>query len=591
MTTTHPVDADTALTTSTLVHAATESREWWRHAVIYQVYPRSFADADGDGLGDLRGIADRLGHLTRLGVDAVWLSPFYTSPQHDAGYDVADYRDVDPRFGTLADADALLAKAHRLGLKVIVDLVPNHTSSEHAWFRAALTAEPGSVERARYVFREGKGTDGEQPPTDWRSVFGGPAWSRVTEADGRPGQWYLHLFDATQPDLNWENPEVRDELESVLRFWLDRGVDGFRVDVAHGLVKDQTFPDWNHRTGMVSGDDEDEAAGHRRTEAPDPGPSPYWDQPGVHEIYRSWHQVLAGYDGDRALVAEAWADGPEKIAAYTRPDEMQQAFNFDFLVTPWHTAALRDSITRGLNASDAVGAPCTWVMSNHDVVRASSRLGLPETGKGPNGIGAQDLQPDADLGLRRARAAALLMLALPGSAYVYQGEELGLPEHTTLPDELREDPAHHRTGGAERGRDGCRVPLPWEAQAPALGFSPTGATWLPQPQDWGRFAVDVQKGDPTSTYETYRAALRLRREFRLGSGSLAWVDGLPDCTKESVLAFTNRDVLVLTNLGEVPLALQRGLDVLLASGPLASGPAGEVRVPTDTTVWVRLVSP
>lgn len=421
MTTTYPLDAGAALTTTTLVHPASTAREWWRSAVIYQVYPRSFADADGDGLGDLPGITSRLGHLTRLGVDALWLSPFYTSPQHDAGYDVADYRQVDPRFGTLADADALLVKAHRLGLKVLIDLVPNHTSSEHAWFQAALAAAPGSSERSRYIFRDGKGEHGEQPPTNWRSVFGGPAWTRVTEADGSPGQWYLHLFDVTQPDLDWENEEVRLELESILRFWLDRGVDGFRVDVAHGLVKDQAFPDWGHRTDMVSGsDDPDSEDNGEALDAHDPGPSPYWDQPGVHKIYRRWHRVLKEYDGDRCLVAEAWADGPEKIAAYTRSDEMQQAFNFDFLATPWDATLLRESITGGLEAADGVGAPCTWVLSNHDVVRASSRLGYATTGKGPNGIGAEDPQPDAELGLRRVRAAALLMLALPGSAYLYQ---------------------------------------------------------------------------------------------------------------------------------------------------------------------------
>lgn len=560
--------------TTTLVHPPATGREWWRSAVIYQVYPRSFADADGDGMGDLRGITARLPHLVRLGVDALWLSPFYTSPQHDAGYDVADYRQVDPRFGSLADADALLARAHELGLKVLIDLVPNHTSSDHAWFQEAMAAGPGSAERARYVFREGKGSTGEQPPTNWRSVFGGPAWSRVTEADGSPGQWYLHLFDVTQPDLNWENEEVRLELESILRFWLDRGVDGFRVDVAHGLVKDQSFPDWDHRTGMVSGNDED-------PDAHDPGPSPYWDQPGVHEIYRRWHAVLEEYDGDRCLVAEAWADGPEKIAAYTRPDEMQQAFNFDFLSTPWDAKRLRASITGGLQASDAVGAPCTWVLSNHDVVRASSRLGLGETGKGPNGIGAEDPQPDAELGLRRARAAALLMLALPGSAYLYQGEEIGLPEHTELPDELREDPAYFRTDQAEKGRDGCRVPFPWEAAEPGFGFSPTGATWLPQPQEWARYAVDVQEGVPGSTLETYRTALRLRRELDLGNGPLAWL-GDPS---ETVLAFSNGDLRVVVNLGEAPVAVGT-LTVVLASGPLEETSDGDVLVPSDTAVWL-----
>nr|WP_311701908.1 glycoside hydrolase family 13 protein [Cellulomonas cellasea] len=564
------------------MHAeGTPAEEWWRHAVIYQVYPRSFADGSGDGIGDLPGITSRLEHLATLGVDAVWLSPFYRSPQADAGYDVADYRDVDPLFGTLADFDVLLERAHGLGMRVIVDLVPNHTSDEHVWFQAALAAEPGSAERERYLFREGRGVDGSEPPNNWQSIFGGPAWTRTTDADGTPGQWYLHMFDTRQPDLNWEHPEVRSEFEDVLRFWLDRGVDGFRIDVAHGMVKAPGLPDWDGEVTMVDGaspaDDGSTGAGNQ---------GPMFDQEGVHDIYRAWHRVLAEYDGDRALVAEAWVEPLTRLARYVRPDEMHQAFNFSFLTTPWDAAALRSVVTASLVASDGVGAPTTWVLSNHDVVRHASRLGLSTPGARPNGIGVGDEQPDEELGLRRARAASLLMLGLPGSAYLYQGEELGLPEHTSLDDDLRQDPAWWRSGHTERGRDGCRVPLPWSAGAPGLGFSPTGATWLPQPASWSRFALDAQQGVEGSTYETYRAALRVRRENDLGSGSLAWVDA-PDLLGGEVLAFLNRDVLVLTVFGGAPVELPHGAEVLLASGDVVVED-GRVVVPADTTVWARL---
>ena len=579
----------TPSTTTTLVHRATpEPSPWWRHAVIYQVYPRSFADGDGDGVGDLPGATARLKHLKRLGVDAVWFSPFYRSPQHDAGYDVADYRDIDPVFGTLADADAMLTEAHRLGLKVLVDLVPNHTSSMHPWFGAALRAAPGSPERARYIFRDGRGPGGAEPPNNWTSVFGGTAWTRITEPDGTPGQWYLHLFDHTQPDLDWTNPEVHEEFRSILRFWLDRGVDGFRVDVSHGLVKEAGLPDFAGSTAMLQ-------TPHEGTLGSEDGSTgagtmgPMWDQDDVHEIYREWHAVLAEYDGDRALVAEAWVEPLSRLARYVRPDEMQQAFNFSFLTARWDPRVLRTVVNESLAANDAVGATTTWVLSNHDVVRHPSRLGLAVPGSKPNGIGADDPQPDHEVGLRRGRAATLLMLGLPGSAYLYQGEELGLPEHTTLDDDERQDPTWGRSGHTERGRDGCRVPLPWSSTEPAYGFSPTGATWLSQPASFAAHALDVQTCVPGSTFEMYRAALRLRREFRLGSGSLAWVDGLPSDTPDSVLAFVNRDVLVVTNLGPSTMHLQGDLEVLLSSADLPFGLAGDqgVAVPTDVTVWVR----
>ncbi|MFI2752440.1 alpha-amylase family glycosyl hydrolase [Cellulomonas sp. P22] len=567
-------------TTTTLVHApGSPSGEWWRQAVIYQVYPRSFADASGDGIGDLPGVTARLDHLVRLGIDAIWLSPFYRSPQADAGYDVADYRDIDPLFGTLADFDELLERAHRHGLRIIVDLVPNHTSDEHVWFQAALAAAPGSPERERYLFRDGKGENGELPPNNWGSIFGGPAWTRTVNADGTPGQWYLHMFDTRQPDLNWEHPEVRAEFEDVLRFWLDRGVDGFRIDVAHGMVKAPGLPDWDGDVAMIEGSiDEEGSTGSGNS-------GPMFDQEGVHDIYRAWHKVLAEYDGDRALVAEAWVEPLSRLARYVRPDEMHQAFNFSFLTTTWDAPSLRTVVTASLVASDAVGAPTTWVLSNHDTVRHTSRLGLLEANSRPNGIGRGDEQPDEQLGLRRARAASLLMLGLPGSAYLYQGEELGLPEHTDLDDDLRQDPSWWRTGYTERGRDGCRVPLPWAAAEPGFGFSPTGAAWLPQPASWAAYAADAQRGVPGSTYETYREALRVRREFHLGTGSLGWVDGIG--SSEAVVAFTNREVLVLTNLGTEPVVLPEGAQVLIASAELPTQD-GRTSVPTDATVWARL---
>ncbi|MCI4081193.1 alpha-amylase family glycosyl hydrolase [Streptomyces sp. MMS21 TC-5] len=406
-------------------NATTASGDWWRDAVIYQVYVRSFADSDGDGIGDLRGVRSRLPHLARLGVDAVWLTPFYVSPQADGGYDVADYRAVDPLFGDLADADELVRAAHELGLRVIVDVVPNHTSEQHPWFRAALAGEPGA--RERYLFRRGRGADGSLPPNDWESIFGGPAWTRVAD-----GEWYLHLFAPEQPDLDWTHPEVTAEFDSVLRFWLDLGVDGFRIDVAHGMVKADGLPDIGRgaQATLIGAE-----------------PLPFFDQDGVHEIHRSWRRLLDSYEGARIGVAEAWAPSSERLALYVRPDELHQAFNFRFLNCPWDPAAMRTVIDESLSATTAVGAPTTWVLSNHDVVRHVTRYG-----GGPRG-------------LARARAAAMLMLSLPGSAYLYQGEELGLPEVSDLPPASRQDPAFRR---------GRRQQIPVPAGAPAPGPAAPG---------------------------------------------------------------------------------------------------------------------
>lgn len=536
--------------------------EWWRSAVIYQIYPRSFADANGDGMGDLKGITERLPYLARLGVDAIWLSPFYKSPQADAGYDVADYRQVDPLFGTLDDFDAMLDKAHASGLRVLVDLVPNHSSDEHEWFKAALASPEGSPERERYMFRDGKGENGELPPNNWQSVFGGDAWTRP---EGQK-QWYLHIFDTKQPDFNWQNPEVRAEFESVLRFWLDRGVDGFRVDVAHGLVKAEGLPDFDeeYQQSMVEGGNQ----------------GPMWDQDGVHDIYRDWRKVLNEYDGDRMMVAEAWVKPQERLALYIRSDEMQQAFNFDYLLTHWDAAEVRHLIDESLAQTALAKAPTTWVMSNHDSVRHTSRFGLSSPGDRPNGIGRDSEQPDEALGLQRARAFAFVTFFLPGAAYIYQGEELGLPEHTTMEDKYRQDPTFWRTKGEEIGRDGCRVPLPWKADAPAFGFGPSDQSWLPQPQAFARYAVDVEEADSDSTLALYRKVLEVRAEHHLGQGELEWLDA----PAEDTLLARNGDVYMMVNFGESAVKLPWDDAKVLAASHAQSS---DSELDGNTGIWFQ----
>ncbi|WP_330296113.1 glycoside hydrolase family 13 protein [Streptomyces sp. NBC_00503] len=513
---------------------------WWREAVIYQVYPRSFADSNGDGMGDLEGIRTRLPYLKELGVDAVWLSPFYASPQADAGYDVADYRAIDPMFGSLHDADAVIREAHGLGLRIIVDLVPNHCSDQHEWFKQALREGPGTPLRERFHFRAGRGADGAEPPNDWESIFGGPAWTRVAD-----GEWYLHLFAPEQPDFNWEHPAVQDEFRSILRFWLDLGADGFRIDVAHGLVKAPGLPDLGRGEQL-------KLLGNQVL--------PFFDQDGVHEIYRSWRRVLDEYAGDRIGVAEAWTPSADRTAMYLRPDELHQAFNFHYLNTGWDAQALRATIDESLDAMRPVGAPTTWVLSNHDVVRHVTRYGG----------GAQ--------GLARARAAALLMLALPGSAYVYQGEELGLPEVVDLPDGVRQDPAFARGEGQDGLRDGCRVPIPWSGHEAPYGFG-DGGSWLPQPAEWAGLSVAAQTGDPASTLELYRTALRLRRSHPdLGAGeAVQWLEA-----PEGVLAFRRGDFICTVNTTDQPVRLPAPGTVLLSSGGPLEDPSS---LPADTAVW------
>lgn len=544
-------------------------QDWWRNAVVYQVYIRSFADGNGDGTGDLTGLRSRLDHLDRLGVDAIWINPWYPSPLADGGYDVADYRAINPMFGDTAQAEALIAEAHERGIKVLLDTVPNHHSDEHVWFRQALAAGPGSPERERYLFRDGRGTDGELPPNNWQSMFGGSAWERVVSPDGTPEQWYLHLFDIRQPDVNWEHPEIRADFEETLRFWFDRGVDGFRVDVANSMVKEPGLPD------IVEGVNDTQDGSH-----------PYLDRDGVHDIFRSWRRIGDTYDPPRVFVAEAWVPDPQRLARYLRPDELQTAFSFNFLTAAWLADDLRANIDDAIAENTRVGAPATWVLSNHDVCRHPSRLARkPEAGRGWNLDDVIALPADPELGLRRARAATLLMLALPGTAYLYQGEELGLPEVEDIPTDRLDDPTWELSGHTLRGRDGCRVPLPWVADAPGFGFGPSGEPWLPQPAVFARHAADTQEADPDSVLHLYRDALAIRRAHpALGGGTLTWQE-----SPEGTLALTRTSdagdggFTCLVNVSSAPVSLPEDAEVMLASGPLTA--RGEV--PADTAVWLR----
>jgi len=543
---------------------------WWEDAVVYEVYPRSFTDADGDGLGDLPGLRSRLPHLADLGVDAIWLTPFYPSPLADGGYDVSDYCAVDPRLGTMADFDALVKDGEAHGIRVIVDLVPNHCSSEHPLFRAALAAAPGSRERARFIFRDGRGPGGDLPPSNWRSSFGGPAWTRVTEADGRPGQWYLHLFAPEQPDWNWRDPDVPPMFTRVIRFWLDHGAAGLRVDVAHGLFKDPDLPD-----------------------EPEPDltyqldmPTPYRHRPEVHEIYRSWRRILDSYSpavfpGARTAVGEVWYDSPATLRPYLASDGLPQVFNFQLIVAGWDVASFRGAIDEVLVLAGGSRAP--WVIGNHDVPRPVSRYQLDE-GYTPQTINRLMTlgHARAEVGVRRARVAALLSMALPGSAYIYEGEELGLPEVLDIPASARQDPRFHNTGGRSPGRDGCRVPLPWSREGSDFGFSEVvdaAVPWLPQPRDWGSYSVEAQAGDPVSFWDLYRAALRIRRDHpALGRGTLRWLED----AGPGLLCFAREPGFVFAaNLGATDAPLPAHGEVLLASEPIS----GSI-LPPDTAAWL-----
>ncbi len=530
--------------------------QWWRDAVMYEVYLRSFCDGNGDGIGDLAGVRSKLPYLRDLGVDGIWITPWYPSPMKDGGYDVSNYIDIDPLFGTLDDARQLLDEAHEAGLKVIVDFVANHTSDEHPWFQSALRSARGSAERDRYHFRDGTGAHGDRPPNDWISAFGGPAWTRITEPDGSPGQWYLHLFAPAQPDLNWDNPAVRAEFEQILRFWFDFGLDGLRVDAASGLAKDPALPDF----GFVAEDIFRPVAWTG---------SPLWDVDGVHDIFRAWRAIADGYDGDRMFVGEVVVNGAERLARYMRPDELHTTFNLDFLKCELDAAQLRATIDATLAAFAAEGAPATWTLSNHDETRHPTRYGREFTGV-PMPPPWPFPPSDLSLGLRRARAMTLFMLALPGSVFLYQGEELGLAEVEDLADEFIADPVWQSSGHTIRGRDGCRVPLPWSGAEPPFGFS-TGRPWLPQPAEWAALTAEVQQGQDGSMLSFYREALAIRRS--IAGGTLSWLDA-----PAQTLAFDRGSMRCVVNLSAQvhPLSGQ----VLIASDDVTDG------LPPDAAAWL-----
>ena len=540
---------------------------WWRNAVIYQVYLRSFADGDGDGIGDFAGLLSRLDYLADLGVDGIWLNPCFPSPQNDHGYDVSDYTGIEPDYGDMAMFDEFLAKAHARDVKVLLDLVPNHCSTEHPWFKEAVAAGPGSPERERFLFRDGKGEHGELPPNNWESCFGGSAWTRVTEPDGTPGQWFLNFFDSTQADFNWRHPDVVELFDEVLRFWFDRGVDGFRIDVAHGLFKHAELPDWHGGPNNEYG----------------------WNRQEVHEVYRRWRRIADSYGKDLTLVGEIWVPTVEDLALYLRPDELPQAFFFDLLMQPWQATEWRESIDRAFAEIGSTGATITWTLANHDVHRAVTRYGIVRADEVPDELDPRlaKVRPrgdvDVPLGEQRARAAITALLALPGSHYLYQGEELGLPEVLDMPDDQRQDPSWIRTDGLDVGRDGCRVPLPWTPEAPSFGFSPRDAAetpWLRQPEWFAKYAMSTQDGDEASMLSLHRTALRTRRaEPGLLGEDFRWRDA-PD----EVLFFERGDgVACVVNFGVTPFALPEEAEVLLTSAPLDGA-----SLPTDTAAWLRL---
>jgi alpha-glucosidase len=565
------VDADVLAATASPAAARTlspgsDDPQWWRSAVIYQIYVRSFADGNGDGTGDLAGVRSRLGYLRDLGIDAIWFTPWYPSPLADGGYDVSDYRDIHPDFGTLREAELLIQEALALGIRTIIDVVPNHVSDQHPWFQAALAAGPGSPERERFWFRDGDGADGDEMPNHWVSPFAGETWTRTTDADGSPGQWYLHLFTPDQPDLNWNHPDVRREHEDILRFWFDRGVAGVRIDSAALLIKDPALAEV--------------------PENPGPGEHPSQDRDELHDVYRAWRAVADEYPGTRVLVGELWLPEIDRFIAYLRPDELHTAFNFDFLARPWNAAELRASIDQTLTAHAPVHAPSTWVLSNHDVTRPVTRYGRDDSSFAflSKRFGTHS---DLELGTRRARAAALLTAALPGSLYIYQGDELGLPEVEGIPLGMLQDPMHFRSLGVDPGRDGCRVPLPWSGLRAPFGFSSDHATrepWLPQPAAFARYTVEAQAADQHSMLALYRAALRIRRETaELGDGALEWLE-----LGEHALAFRRGEhLLCITNFADQPLALPPGAALVLASDELVPGLDGRGELPPDSTAWLR----
>lgn len=541
-------------------HYVKNDSNWWRQAVVYEIYPRSFMDLDGDGIGDIVGITSKVEYLSELGVDAVWLTPFYPSPLADGGYDVADYRNVDPRLGTLRHFGQMLDAFHGRGIRVFVDIVPNHTSDQHEWFREALAAGPGSAARERYIFRDGSGSNGELPPNDWPSHWADSCWTRVPD-----GQWYLHLFAPEQPDLNWDHPDVRTDFLETIAFWGNLGVDGFRVDVAHSLVKDLSEP-YPHVPVFQT-----------ENYIPEDGSHPLFDRDALLDVYADWRKVLDGFTPPLVAVGEVGAPVGRR-GRYTTDTALHQAFNFELLDAAWEATAFREVIDHALSTAAAAGSSSTWVLSNHDVARHASRFGLP-AGTDLNAWllgGGNSPREDRTLGATRARAVVMLLLALPGSTYMYQGEELGLFEVADLPLGKMQDPIWFRSNGRTKGRDGCRVPMPWAADDPGCGFS-FAEPHLPQPAWFRGLAADVQQRDPNSTLSLYQRALRLRRTLQCAE-AMTWGPLSSDTVLDMIRPNGWRSI---TNFGADPVALPDA-PVLLASATLVAG-----KLPGNATVWMR----
>ncbi|CAB4618871.1 MAG: alpha-amylase [Actinobacteria bacterium] len=541
-------------------------KNWWRQAVIYQIYPRSFADGNADGIGDLKGIISRVPYLKSLGIDAVWMSPFYPSALADGGYDVDDYRDIDPRIGTLQEFDVLVEELHKVGIRVIIDIVPNHSGDNHVWFQAALKAGKGSPERDRYIFRDGKGENGEIRPSELVSHFGPTAWTRITEPDGTPGQWYMHLFAKEQPDFNWDNQEVRDDFLKTMRFWSDRGVDGYRIDVAHALAKNLKDGHLPSRLELSL------------DEMKKDGTDDLFDRDEVHEIYADWRKIFNEYDPPRVAVAEAWVHAHRR-PAYASTNGLGQSFNFDMLGAGWNKKNVKEIADFNLKAAKKSGSSTTWVLSNHDIVRHATRFAFPEITDFSKWYKANRFtaQVNEKLGLDRARAMTMLLLALPGSTYLYQGEELGLQEALQIPADQMQDPQFFRNPDVGLSRDGCRVPLPWSRSGSSFGFGENGSH-LPQPEWFGNSSVEAQDGVKGSTLELYRELLSLRKQLQTTENH-TWIN---HWLQPGVLHFMrNNGWHSVTNFGDKPVKLPKG-ELLATSMPLVDG-----KLPANATAWVK----
>lgn len=540
--------------------------DWWRQAVIYQIYPRSFADGNGDGIGDLKGVLERVPYLKSLGIDAVWFSPFYPSALADGGYDVDDYRNIDPRIGTLEEFDQVLDALHNVGIRVIIDIVPNHSGSGHKWFQEALKAAPGSPERDRYIFRDGKGEHGEIRPSELVSHFGPTAWTRITEPDGTPGQWYMHLFASEQPDWNWDNEEVRADFRKTIKFWCDRGVDGYRVDVAHALIKDLKnghLPERSSYDVKVMKKD---------------GTDDLFDRDEVHEIYASWREIFNQYEPPRMGVAEAWVHGNRR-PAYASEKGLGQSFNFDMLYAGWDLKKVKELAKSNLKAAAETGSSTTWVLSNHDVIRHVTRFAVPGIHDWARWYRENRFDPklDLELGSARAKAMTMLLLALPGSTYMYQGEELGLPEVLDIQPKDMQDPSFFRNPEVGLSRDGCRVPLPWATSGSSFGFG-TGGSHLPMPEWYGKYSVAAEDGQKGSFLEFYREIVALRKKLQTKE-EIKWIGhGL----FSKVIHFARPNGWQsITNFGSKPVKLPAG-KLLSSSTPLVDG-----KLPANATAWLQ----